>query len=128
MENLFKLATEVAESSPSKKKVGAILLKKNRVLVCATNNEKKTHPLQAHWAQKVGRPQKIYLHAELSALVKSKEDGDKIVVARLGGHKQNELRMAKPCPICEAYLRECGIKDVYYSVTNNKWSYEHWED
>ena len=82
MESLFKLATEIAASSPSKKKVGAVLLKKNRVIVCATNNETKTHPIQAHWAQKVGRPQKIFLHAELSALVKAKEEGDKIVVAR----------------------------------------------
>ena len=67
MENLFKLATEVASTSPSKKKVGAILLKKNRVIVCATNNETKTHPIQAHWAKKVGRPQKIFLHAILQS-------------------------------------------------------------
>ena len=45
MESLFKLATEIAASSPSKKKVGAVLLKKNRVIVCATNNETKTHPI-----------------------------------------------------------------------------------
>tara|TARA_X000000950_G_scaffold283458_1_gene384329 strand:+ start:2671 stop:3063 length:393 start_codon:yes stop_codon:yes gene_type:complete len=127
MENIFKLAIQVAKQSPSKKKVGAVLLKKNRVIATAVNLETKTHPIQALWAEKVGRPEKIFLHAELSALIKAKEKADKIIVARLGGLNYTELRMSKPCPVCSAYLHDCGVEHIYYSITNNKFTYEYWE-
>ena len=56
------------------------------------------------------------------------EDGDKIVVVRLGGHDGNSLRQARPCKICEPALRYAGIKHVYYSVWDNKFQYEYWGD
>jgi len=127
MEHLYRLAIDTALQSPSKKKVGAILLKKNRVIATAVNQETKSHPVQAHWAQRVGRPQKIFLHAELSALIKAREQADKIIVVRVGGNNYSELRMSKPCPVCSAYLRECGVKHIHYSVSNNKFSYEYWD-
>lgn len=127
MENIFRLAIETAKQSPSKKKVGAVLLKKNRVVSTGVNIETKTHPLQAHWAKIAGRPEKKYLHAEMNALIRSRQEFDKIVVVRLGGLNYSELRMAKPCPVCSAYIMECGIEHVYYSVSNNKFTYENWE-
>ena len=38
------------------------------------NSYKKTHPLQAYFAERVGHPQRIYLHAEILALIRA---GDK---------------------------------------------------
>ena len=115
-DSIFLLAIQTAQSSPSKKKVGAILLSKNRVLATATNLETKTHPVQAKLAERVGLHQKIYLHAEIAALVKCREECDTIVVARLGGHSGKELRNSKPCPVCELALREAGVDKVYYST------------
>lgn len=126
MEPHLKLAVEIAEMSPSRKKVGAVLYNsKKRVITTAVNNDYKTHPRQAWWAQRVGLDEKIYLHAEMACLIKAREDADTIVVVRLGGHDGKSLRQSRPCPVCEPALRYAGIKHVYYSVTN-KFSYEYW--
>ena len=123
-ESIFDLAYETAESSPSKKQVGAVLLNKNRVVVTATNLETKSHPMQAKFAERVGLREKIFLHAEIAALVKCREECDTIVVARLGGHNHDELRMAKPCPVCALALKEAGIDKVHYT-TNDGFLYEY---
>lgn len=121
-DSVFDLAIETAKSSPSKKKVGAVLLNKNKVVVTATNLESKSHPIQAKFAERVGLHQKIYLHAEIAALVKCREECDTIVVARV--NPQNKLRMARPCPICELALHEAGITKVHYT-TNLGFLYEY---
>lgn len=113
-ESYYDLAIEVAKSSPSRKQVGAILLRKGKVVTSATNLERKSHPLQAKFADRVGLSEKIFLHAEISALVKCREECDTIVVARV--NSQNKLRNAKPCPICALALKEAGIDKVHYST------------
>ena len=119
MEPHLKMAVEVAEMSPSRKKVGAVLYNsKRRVITTAVNNDYKSHPRQAWWAQRVGLSEKIYLHAEMACLIKAREDADTIVVVRLGGYDGKSLRQSRPCKICEPALRYAGIKHVYYSVTN----------
>lgn len=121
-DNLYNFAIEVAKSSPSKKKVGSVLLYKNRVVATATNLDKKTHPLQARLAERVGVHQKIYLHSEIAALVKCRQECDTIIVARV--NSQNKLRNSKPCPICSTALKEAGVSKVYYS-TNEGFLYEY---
>ncbi len=113
---VLDLAIKVAESSPSRKLVGALLLQKNKVITQAVNLDTKTHPTQAKYAKRVGRKQKIYLHAEISALIKCRSQCDTIVVVRLGGHGHNELRNAKPCPVCELALKEAGVNNIIYST------------
>ena len=51
---LYRRTIEVALTSPSRKQVGAILLKKNTIVAQATNLEKKTHLIQARWANVLG--------------------------------------------------------------------------
>jgi len=116
MEPHLRRAIEVAATSPSRKPVGAVLYRKRREIATAVNMDDKSHPIQALWAERVGLHEKIYLHAEMAALIKAREDADTIVVVRLGGHDGKSLRNAKPCPICEPALRFAGIKHVYYSV------------
>lgn len=128
MEPFLRRAVEVAATSPSRKRVGAVLYSKRREIASAVNNDDKSHPIQARWAERVGLCEKIYLHAEMAALIKAREDADTIVVVRLGGHDGKSLRNAKPCPICEPALKYAGIKHVYYSVTDNTFQYEYWGD
>ena len=113
---IMDLAIEVARSSKSRKKVGAVLLNKSKPIAQGVNQDTKSHPLQARLADMVGLSEKIYLHAEISALVRCKSDVDTIVVARLGGHNGDELRNSKPCPICSLALKEAGIQHVYYTT------------
>ena len=116
------LAIKVAESSKSRKKVGAVLLYKNKPITQSVNQDKKSHPLQARLASMVGLDEKIYLHAEISALVKCREECDTIVVARI--NSENKLRNARPCPICQLALDEAGIKKICYT-TDEGFLYEY---
>ena len=120
--SIYDLAVETARSSPSKKKVGALLLNKNKVVTTATNLETKSHPLQAFFANRVGLPEKIYLHAEISALVRCKEECDTIVVARV--NNQDNLRSSRPCPICQLAIKEAGIVNIHYT-TDDGFLYEY---
>ena len=120
-DNLLQLAIETAQSSPSRRKIGAVLLKKSKVIATAVNLEQKSHPLQAKLANKVGLPEKIYLHAEIHALIKAKEDADCIIVARI--NNQGKLRNSKPCPICALALESENITKICYT-TNKGFMYE----
>ena len=121
-DNFLQLAIDTAKSSPSKKKVGAVLLKKNKVIATAVNLEAKSHPLQAKFAKRVGLGPKIYLHSEIHALIKAREEADTIIVARV--NNQNKLRNAKPCPICSLALEETGVENIYYT-TNDGFLYKY---
>ena len=121
---VMELALETADSSLSRKKVGALLLNKGKVIAKGVNQDTKSHPLQAQLAELVGLEEKIYLHAEISALIKCKSNVDTIVVARLGGHEGDELRNAQPCPICALALEQAGIKHVYYT-TDTGFEYQY---
>lgn len=119
-DNFLQLAIETAKMSPSRRKIGAVLLKKSKVIATAVNLEKKSHPFQAKLAKRVGLCEKIYLHAEVSALIKAREDADTIIVARID--KQGKLRNSKPCPICSFALEQQGIQNIYYT-TNEGFMY-----
>lgn len=129
---ILNQAVAVAMSSTSKNKVGAIILKKSKLISSATNLENKTHPIQASYGEKAscihnneGLKHKKYLHAEIYSIIRSKGIGDTIVVARVGGRGSKELRIARPCPICSTCLKETGIKHIHYS-TDHGFFYEYW--
>lgn len=89
--------------------------RKGRILAAGRNNYHKTHPLQARAALAVGLDQKIYLHAEIDALVKVKDwsKAHRIVVTRFNKHGQPAL--AKPCPICQRVIRQAGIEIIEHT-------------
>jgi deoxycytidylate deaminase len=89
--------------------------KRGRVLSVGHNNYLKSHPYQKSCAHKVDLPDKIFLHAEINALIKIKNGTPhKIKIERYG--KSNNPLNAKPCPICELAIKEAGIKFVEYTV------------
>jgi deoxycytidylate deaminase len=130
---ILQQAYAVAMSSDAPKKIGAILLKKNRIIASAVNDYTRTHPVQYWAAQNAARifndPQlenKTFLHAELRSLIKAKEDADTIVVCRVGGHGGQELRLSRPCRVCEGYIRSCSnVVHIHYS-TPQGFMYEYW--
>ena len=59
------------------------------------------------------------VHAELGAILgieRRTTEGAEIYVARVG--KKGDLKMSKPCPMCEAALRHVGIKRVVFTINN----------
>jgi deoxycytidylate deaminase len=130
---ILKQSYAVAMSSDAPKKIGAILLKKNRIIASAVNDYHRTHPVQALAAQNAARifnePQlenKTFLHSEIRVLIKAREDADTIVVCRVGGHGGHELRLSRPCRVCESYIRSCSeVVHIHYS-TPQGFMYEYW--
>jgi len=89
--------------------------KRGRILSEAYNSYDKTSPIQAKYGQRVNQPDRIYLHAELRAIIRVKNGSPyKIKVVRYD--KNNCPKLAKPCPICELAIKEAGIKFVEYTV------------
>lgn len=84
--------------------------KRGRILSIGENSYIKTHPLQYSLANKVGQPHRIYLHAEVDAIIKCRnmDRAYKMVVMRF--NKLNQPVNATPCPICQHLLNQTNLR------------------
>lgn len=94
--------------------------KRNRIISAGENNYKKSHPLMKQLALQLGEhPEKIYLHAEVQALLRA---GDtevyRLLVQRFNAEGRPAL--AKPCRICQKALQMYGVKVVEYSTDSGE--------
>ena len=89
--------------------------KRGRVLAVGNNSYTKSHPLQVKFAEKVGKPDAIFLHAEMDALrrLKDWDKAHRIVVTRFD--KNGEPAIAKPCKICRLALEHAGINHIEHT-------------
>lgn len=89
--------------------------KRGRLLSVGRNSYIKTHPLMAEASAAVGMPTRIYLHAEVAALVKIKDwsKAYKLVVTRF--NKLGQPVMAAPCLCCQHIVKQTGIKYVSHT-------------
>jgi deoxycytidylate deaminase len=89
--------------------------KKGRVLSVGKNSYVKTHPKQARHAHKVGLPDKIFLHAEMDAIIRCRDlsVAHKILVTRVT--RNGKYGNAKPCPVCQSAIKEAGIGQVEWT-------------
>jgi tRNA(Arg) A34 adenosine deaminase TadA len=90
----------------------ATLDKRGRIIAIGDSSPVKTHPLMKRYCHLINK-YKIYLHAEISALVKSHREVDSLIVVRVNKHKQ--IASAKPCPICMAAIRDAKVRIIYYT-------------
>lgn len=87
--------------------------KKGRLLSVGRNSYVKTHRLQAMYSKKVGRPNAIFLHAEIDALVKARGEVYKLVILRY--QSDQKPACAKPCPACRLAIEDYGVKIVEHT-------------
>jgi deoxycytidylate deaminase len=89
--------------------------KRGRVLSVGKNSYVKTHPLQAEHARRAGEPYKVYLHAEIDAIVKCRDlsRAHKLVVFRFT--EDGSPARAGPCKICQSAIKAAGIKYVEHT-------------
>jgi len=90
--------------------------KRDRVLSVGKNSYIKTHPLQAEYANKLGDKHKIYLHAEIHAIVRCKDLDRAYRIRILRTNNKGEIRLAKPCVICMEAIKSVGIKKIEYTT------------
>lgn len=85
--------------------------KKGKLLSIGYNSYIRTHTIQAKYARKVGKPDSVYIHAEIDALIKARgRKVHKIHVMRI--LRDGTYAMSKPCPICRAALKDFNVKEV----------------
>jgi tRNA(Arg) A34 adenosine deaminase TadA len=86
--------------------------KKGRVLSVGKNSFTKTHPLQKKYADLCGLGDKIYMHAEVHAVVQVKEPEniDSILVTRF--NKSGKPVRVDVCVICQSLLKVIGVKNI----------------
>lgn len=113
---MLRLARKIAEKECNgKHRVVAIISdKRGRVVSVGSNSYQKSHPRQAHYASATGLERKIFLHAEIRAIIRAGGSGTKLSVYRF--NKNGETRMAAPCEVCQAAIRETKIKIVEYTT------------
>ena len=135
-DRILDQAIAVAMASTGPKRIGAILLKKNKIISAACNNYEKSDAFQfrisKHASIIYNKPEyskRVYGHAETLALKKiNNGDADTIVVCRLSGkHNSKKLRLARPCKICSHLIQNFypSIKYIHYS-TEKGFVYETW--
>ena len=116
-EKFIQLAVRTAYRSESKFRLGAVLVKKNRVLSWGINKMDKSHPVQQEYSDV---PFLTGLHAEIhSCIGLHQEDleGSSIYVARL--LKNGKTALALPCDGCQRFMKVCGVREAFYTDSQN---------
>lgn len=106
--------------------IGSVVVYRNKIVSVGWNTT-KGNPLQQKRNEKYrfGKDDKDKgcLHAEMLALLHARPylkglDMSKVSIYVYRENKSGELRMSKPCPACDSYIRELGIKDIYYTSSD----------
>lgn len=111
----FKLAEKLASKANYVFKIGAVIVRKNRIIGQGFNKPHKTSPASNH-------PYRT-IHAELAAILSTRQSvfGADIYIFRADA--KGIPALAKPCLCCQTILSEYGIRNVYYTGYD---SYESW--
>ncbi len=107
----FNLAKKLSEKSDYHHKIGAVIVKKNRIVGIGFNKPAKTHPAS-------NQPFKT-IHAELDAILDSEREdleGSTLYVYR--ELKDGSLANAKPCVHCQELINRYKIKKVFFTEDN----------
>ena len=83
--------------------------KKGNVLSIGENNYKKSHPYMAKMAIACGEKEKIFLHAEIAAIVKCKELKKAVNIFIYRIRNNGDIELANPCKICGKAIRLLGL-------------------
>lgn len=116
---MLDYAIEKAKQIPKehgKQRIYAVIVdRKGRIVSESAPRYEKSHPKQKHYAVKAGCSEhKMFLHAEMRAIILAKGKGHKLYVARVD--YRGASLPAFPCPICKLAIRDSGIKSVEVTV------------
>jgi tRNA(Arg) A34 adenosine deaminase TadA len=89
--------------------------KRGMVLSVGKNSYEKTHPLQADHARRAGEPEKYFLHAEISAIIKLRGNKKAHSISVFRFKEDGSPALAKPCAICALALKEANIKIIRHT-------------
>jgi len=96
---------------------------KGRVIATAWNDYSKSHPAMKYFAEKANVPNKEYLHAEVSALLRAK-DKQVWMLSIERYNKDGSMALAKPCKVCQEAIKAFDVKRIKYT-TPDGWVVEN---
>lgn len=114
MQKHIDLALKMAKKSTSKFRLGAVLARKGTVISTGYNQMDKTHPLQNKFYKGDGT---LGLHAEIDAclgVTAADLKGAHLYVMRI--LRNDQIAIAKPCPVCYKFLVSVGVARVTFST------------
>lgn len=127
---MYERAKSVALMSDLRTKVGCVAVYKKNVIATGFNCN-KTHPVQKEYNKYrhfADTPRTLHtLHAEIHCLIPISSfdiDWSNVTLYIVRVLKDNTLAMARPCPACMHYIKDLGIKNIYYT-TNDGFAYEN---
>ena len=91
--------------------------KRGRILSIGQNSYTKTHTLQFKHAVKVGKPYKTVLHAEIDAIIRCRNLDKAHTIKVFRYNRQGKYMLAKPCVVCISAIKEAGIPNIEWTVT-----------
>lgn len=126
-ERFIRRAQQVSTNTSCTFLVGAVIARGSRIVSTGCCS-KKTHPQNPKLKSPTKRNQ---LCAEVKTALKalkliSSEEIKKCTIYVARSRKDGSMAMAKPCSHCLSFLREVGIKNVYY--TNSTGAIQHMEN
>jgi deoxycytidylate deaminase len=112
--NVVQYAQKVAREHdiPYPHRVCALLYSGSRVVAWGVNQPHKTHP-------KANTPYRT-IHAELDVILRASRFGYDVSELSLYVHRiRRDKRdgISKPCVWCQRLIKDCGIKEVNWSVS-----------
>lgn len=113
--NYMSLALSMARKSVSRYRLGAVVVKGRKVVSTGYNQMSKTHPMMQRFNRDTEYLPRI--HAEIHSCLgvpAGDLNGADVYVGRI--FKNGNPALAKPCIICERFLRSVGVDKVYYST------------
>lgn len=93
--------------------------KRKRVIAVGENSYSKTSTVMSYFAEKVGLPKKIYLHAEVQSLLRCKDTQPYRLTIERYDDKGNPA-LAKPCPVCIEAIKAWGVKVLEYTSPDGR--------
>lgn len=124
----LKRAKAIAQCSDfPRQRLGAILVKGNKVLAVGYN-QTKTYPIQKKYNKYRNFVLKDpknngVIHAEMVLLQKTKYDSidwPNVILYVSREDRDGNWKIARPCEACLEAIKDRGIKTVYYSIAENE--------
>lgn len=89
--------------------------KKGIPLAIGRNSYVRTHPLMYRAAKATNSKERIYLHAEVAALLKVKDWDKAYSIEVFRFTKDGQPALAKPCTCCQWVIKQTNIKKIVHT-------------
>lgn len=121
--SFFEIAKKISELSTFHRKnikVGCIVVHGKRIISSGYNSD-KSHPIQKRYnIYRFSDDTPHTLHAEISALIPIMHDStldfSKLKIFIYRQKANGSLGSSKPCQSCRNFMKDLGIKHVYYTT------------